>query len=659
MPTDPKNPAPPTTPPPDPEPENYGMPANWTPVDAAPLNPNAPPPPPSALNSDGAFNSGPLPPNFGYQPALVKTGYPPSTGPIPLMPIQNGPQLGAAIQGTVTQVAKQVVNEAINEIVFPTTATGGVNEQTGNYTAQATDTEKLISFNITSASTLLLPATSPGSSFFILVENNGSALLTINPNGLDLDYAGNSIILGPKQGTTIYSDGTNYFTERGIGDGLAHGSSPTETDSSSVVMVDDFTSGNETSGSIGQLGWRSAGSGAIYQGAWPAPNFGSIVIDAGDSANTGLNLTPFDIASSFGGGVPPAGFPVTYNTGWDCSFIFRWPNFTHGGQVNLFTKVRLYLGFAALSTNNDIKRPAKFIGLRYDTDPGTALTLTQVTVSGSTTTYTGTITGGGSNAFTGSKFVVAGFTNAGNNITITVTSSTATTLVCTTSTQVNETHAGTATGPQLVDTTYHFECVQNAADGSNIQGSVFNTGISPDNNWHRFRIRSIAQGQILFSIDGGTETEISISTDTPPSGSSIEIFGNQPTTGFIEVIGNGITYYSAAAWGTPATLAGCTGGAAVLNGTYPVADNTAAVASTEVYLNSGVNSSASETSSTPTITWYNSFYPLILFGNDSESGPSQNTLAIDYFSFVYNPGLATDFNQSPNSTNPRFFTGQV
>ena len=80
------------------------------------------------------------------------------------------------------------------------------------------------------------------------------------------------------------------------------------------------------------------------------------------------------------------------------------------------------------------------------TAEGTALTLTQVTVSGSTTTYTGTITGGSANGLAGKSFVIVGFTNVGNNTYINVTASTATTLVCTTTSQVNETHAGTATG---------------------------------------------------------------------------------------------------------------------------------------------------------------------------------------------------------------------
>jgi hypothetical protein len=75
---------------------------------------------------------------------------------------------------------------------------------------------------------------------------------------------------------------------------------------------------------------------------------------------------------------------------------------------------------------------------------GTALTLSQVTVSGSSVTYTGTITGGASNALKGITFAITGFTNSGNNVTIIVTSSTATTLVCVTTSQVNESHAGSA-----------------------------------------------------------------------------------------------------------------------------------------------------------------------------------------------------------------------
>jgi|SRR5271157_2696574 len=72
-------------------------------------------------------------------------------------------------------------------------------------------------------------------------------------------------------------------------------------------------------------------------------------------------------------------------------------------------------------------------------------TLTSVAVSGGTTTYNGTITGGAANAYVGYIFTASLFTNAGNNVTFTVTASTATTLQCVTSTQVNETDPAYAT----------------------------------------------------------------------------------------------------------------------------------------------------------------------------------------------------------------------
>jgi hypothetical protein len=73
------------------------------------------------------------------------------------------------------------------------------------------------------------------------------------------------------------------------------------------------------------------------------------------------------------------------------------------------------------------------------------LTLTQAAIVSTTVTLTGTITGGGSNAFAGAAVYVSGFLNAGNNGWFTVTSSTATTLVFTNASGVNETHAGAAT----------------------------------------------------------------------------------------------------------------------------------------------------------------------------------------------------------------------
>lgn len=58
--------------------------------------------------------------------------------------------------------------------------------------------------------------------------------------------------------------------------------------------------------------------------------------------------------------------------------------------------------------------------------------------------YTGTITGGGTNAFAGHAFTITGFVNAGNNGTWQCSASSATTLTLQAPTAVAETHAGSA-----------------------------------------------------------------------------------------------------------------------------------------------------------------------------------------------------------------------
>jgi hypothetical protein len=79
--------------------------------------------------------------------------------------------------------------------------------------------------------------------------------------------------------------------------------------------------------------------------------------------------------------------------------------------------------------------------------PG-VLTLTSVAAStdGVHSVYTGTITGGGSNAFAGFTFTIAGFDTAANNGVFECTASTTTTLTLLNANAVADTHAATASG---------------------------------------------------------------------------------------------------------------------------------------------------------------------------------------------------------------------
>ena len=83
------------------EPENYGMPPNWAPIDAPPIVPgqaqsSAPPNPPN-----NQYNSGVLPPNLGLQTDVASNDYGPGTPIYRLTPPYGGPQENSRIQTIV------------------------------------------------------------------------------------------------------------------------------------------------------------------------------------------------------------------------------------------------------------------------------------------------------------------------------------------------------------------------------------------------------------------------------------------------------------------------------------------------------------------------------------------------------------------------------
>lgn len=105
----------------------------------------------------------------------------------------------------------------------------------------------------------------------------------------------------------------------------------------------------------------------------------------------------------------------------------------------------------------------------------TVFTLTAAaTASGGTTVYTGTITGGGSNAFVGKKVTIAGFVTGANNGIFEVTASSATTLTVSNTAGVAETHAGTAT----VDDVNPFTYISRNPSFATVSASGLITGVA-------------------------------------------------------------------------------------------------------------------------------------------------------------------------------------
>jgi hypothetical protein len=96
--------------------EEAGLdPEQWQPANGLPIIPgvnNAVGAPPSVANAKDPYNSGPLPPNFGLSPRLVKTGFGGGVAEFDLMPIEGGPGVNAKSAG----IATRIVNQAIANI---------------------------------------------------------------------------------------------------------------------------------------------------------------------------------------------------------------------------------------------------------------------------------------------------------------------------------------------------------------------------------------------------------------------------------------------------------------------------------------------------------------------------------------------------------------
>ena len=123
-----------------------------------------------------------------------------------------------------------------------------------------------------------------------------------------------------------------------------------------------------------------------------------------------------------------------------------------------YNRVRLSLSGAGYPTTFQLNPQLTDVSGASIT-PGTAFTLTAVagssvgpltlaSVAAGTGVYTGTITGGGSNAFVGYTFNISGFTNAANNGIFECSASTTTTLTLNNLNTVAETHAATAVPDQ-------------------------------------------------------------------------------------------------------------------------------------------------------------------------------------------------------------------
>lgn len=127
--------------------------------------------------------------------------------------------------------------------------------------------------------------------------------------------------------------------------------------------------------------------------------------------------------------------------------------------------------------------------------------------SAGSTVYTGTITGGGSNAFAGMTFVIRAFKNAANNGSFVCTASSATTLTLTSSAGVAETKVAFAHV-----SVFTLSSVANASAGSTVYTGVFPIAASNAFIGHSVVIAgfSTSANNGTFQISASTTTTITV-----------------------------------------------------------------------------------------------------------------------------------------------------
>jgi len=117
-----------------------------------------------------------------------------------------------------------------------------VNSQTGtSYTIATGDRAKLVTLSNASSVAVTLPQAGASfpSNWYTEVENRGAGAATITPTTSTIDGA-SSLVLTQHQGVRIFSNGTNYFTQRGMGGG---GGAP--VGATYIVQTADATLTNE------------------------------------------------------------------------------------------------------------------------------------------------------------------------------------------------------------------------------------------------------------------------------------------------------------------------------------------------------------------------------------------------------------------------------
>lgn len=461
-------------------------------------------------------------------------------------------------------------------------------------------------------------------------------------------------------------DATSNSFVLAFADGLQHGSTDFGSDAAYVSYRDDFVKGvaptTSTGGSsnIGELSWDCINAGTARKIAPVGGPYATGAIGWRTGTNTAVySAIYWPNASAQSNNNEPAAMALMDYPGWELTWVFGFP--FEDGPANAqssFLKKQMYMGLCPAHVSTTWSpagtvnlRPPYFLGLRYDTDPGSgALTLTAANnAAGGTTLYTGTITNGLNPGFVGTAFVVTGFANAANNGTFVCTASNNTQLTLLNAAGVAETHAGTATGSALSDSTFWFEATNNINVGQSridTQTDSSNTSITPTQGVaYRFTMRCTALGTIVMTLSGGGATATHTFTGIPKTTTAGQTGGLNLTLSRQNGLGQYATSADATSRtsnlsmgvGTKVTISGAAN--SFYNSTFTTTGcNINAIFGFTFPLAGATNS---EANSAAVLTYYPGLVPFFGVGNDTVAG-ALNLLAVaDEFGLDWNPGLMT------------------
>lgn len=245
-------------------------------------------------------------------------------------------------------------------------AIGGVLTKTADYTVLSGDKGKLVVL-LSGSHTFTPPA--PDAAFYCFFSNAGSGTLTISHNGHNIDGAASDLALAQNEGVTFFSDGTDYFSEDGIG---GSGGSSTLSGLSDVSLsspADGQVLTYESSSSLWKNKNAAGGGGAAFQTLQRS----TIIIADGTTTTlqvqgdqltaTAGTLAAVAASSTVGPTVeyPPSGGPgqlslhgnVNHVAGRHCKFLFKGYFSTTGDDLlwlGLFSLVGNYLTNIGRST---------------------------------------------------------------------------------------------------------------------------------------------------------------------------------------------------------------------------------------------------------------------------------------------------------------------